>query len=80
MLDRNGDALAWFNTLAKRWELGVPAAGTLLGYGFPERGIYGGVIRSSGASSQAGASKHRAPKPSSPSAYARSDPLASMCT
>jgi cell division protein FtsI/penicillin-binding protein 2/cell division protein FtsW (lipid II flippase) len=45
LLDRSGDALAWFDDAARRWHLNVPSAGALLGYGFPDRGIYGGVIR-----------------------------------
>ncbi|MDP6946856.1 MAG: hypothetical protein QF464_22090, partial [Myxococcota bacterium] len=45
VLDRSGDALAWFDAEARRWQLNVPSAGALLGYGFPDRGIYGGLIR-----------------------------------
>lgn len=45
VLDRNGAPLATFDTAAQRWRTTAEGAGALLGYGFAQRGVYGGVLR-----------------------------------
>ncbi len=45
LLDRRGLPLARFDREAGRWRTAVQGAGTLIGYGFADRGIYGGLLR-----------------------------------
>lgn len=45
LLDARGRTLAAYDDEYDMWRSAIPNAGALVGYGYPRRGIYGGLIR-----------------------------------